>query len=272
MRPGGLEPPTCGLGNRCSILLSYERGKSAPQATPELTPSISLDPHRPRMAHALTEVIHASGGATVTARLPSNKRLIREFRPSWSMSETQPPIRKPRRRWRRRLAVTLLLLPVFMVGGLWMSQRWWLPMVVRPGVERLTGMQFDAATMRIGPDGRIRINRPSLRDHDHDATVTATALDARINWRSAWGGRIDIHDVVVHDPVLTMDIAFTSALWDRLSPATEPHEQEWLTSLPEISLVGAVLELTETTPQGRIDRFDARRWFACPAHRRSRRV
>lgn len=144
--------------------------------------------------------------------------------------------------------MTLLVVPMLVVGGLWLSQQYWLPSLVRPELERQTGMRFDAASMQIGFDGRVRLVRASLRSRSDRATLNAPLAYVDVNWRKALRGGLDARAIIMRKPVLRIDSSIASSLVDAEG---EAPDLDWLGSIPELTVTDAVIQFTDSSGPSR---------------------
>lgn len=157
-----------------------------------------------------------------------------------------PPAPPRRRRLLRRVVVALMAAPVALVLVAWASQRLWLPAVVRPAVESLTGLESSSRSMWLSPTGLLRASGVTLREPDAKgpAVVTAREVHASLRLGNLITGGPVIAAVTLTEP--TFRVAAGLDAGSRTEPIARARRAvRGVLSLPEIEVVDGSVAFIE---------------------------
>lgn len=164
-----------------------------------------------------------------------------------------------RRRWIKRLVIFVLVFPFVLVVALWLSQGWWLPALVEPAVEKLTGFSSTSQSMRLGWNGEVAIRRLQMRPSGRSGTPTVVVarLDARLSWSKLLRGIVELRGVTLVDPVVRIGVDSPVVVEGDAANIATPSANKsksngfvlpLFEALPEIEIINGTIAFTQ--PQG----------------------
>ncbi len=169
-------------------------------------------------------------------------------RKTTTTSSSAPPRSRRRRRW----VIGVLVTPLVLLVGLIATQGWWLPALVRPSVQRWTGLELDTSSMRLTWGGRIKAHNFALHQPDSGgaAIVSASRVEATLSWRRLFTGRLGLSDIVLQQPIIRVsaDTAGVPAGEDAFEQARRGLRA--FGSLPEVEIIDGRIEFVERDQSG----------------------
>lgn len=153
-----------------------------------------------------------------------------------------------RRRWLRRLAVAVIATPVILAPAAWLTQGLWLPAVVRPVVERLTGLSPSSSSLRLTMSGALYASDVTLRDPATEGPpiVSAAGVDATLNWANLFTGGPILRDVVLRKPIIRVFADQRDQASAMAAPLARARRGvRGLLTLPEVEILGGAVVFME---------------------------
>ncbi len=185
-------------------------------------------------------------------------------------SEIQAPVKKPRRKWRRRLVWVLVIAPLGLIAGvLVIGQTSVMQMIVEPILEEQLGVDVTTGSVNLMPTGEVVI---------HDAVFKTNTIANRagslmefdrariwVNWRGVIKGSGQVHSIVIEEPIVRASqdmktgvlnlasLEFRQGGGGGATPAMEirdgileigEHDEDSYRVLKELSIEGRITEQT----------------------------
>ena len=160
-----------------------------------------------------------------------------------------PKKKRPKARWRRRCLWTLLWLPVVLFGLLLIiGQTPIMEMIAEPIVSKQTGLDINARTIRLHPNGRIVVKdatatAPSV-DGKASQVLTVQRADISINWWSALTGNPTLTSVKLVDPEIRISQSNDTGKLN-IADLNMGGGGDGGTPMPAVRVVGGFVEIGE---------------------------